>query len=85
MTRPSLDWKDARAFAEWFRALKVSLNDSHAVALDMLRAPRERELGPALHAKNYGDAWSQIAQAIEYATPPDPDDDGEPGGAGSTH
>jgi hypothetical protein len=74
MTRPSLDWKDRRAFAEWFRALKVSLNDAHAVSLDMLRAPQQRELGPVLHAKNYGDAWAQIAQAIEHATPSDDDD-----------
>jgi hypothetical protein len=84
MTRRFLDPKDPRAFAEWFGRLRVSLNDAHAVSLDMLRAPRERELGPAMHAKNYGDAWAQIAQAIEYAMPPD-DDDGEPGGAGSTH
>jgi hypothetical protein len=71
MTRPSLDRKDARAFAEWLRALRVSPNDAHAVALDMLREPQKRELGPVLHAKNYGDAWAQIAQAIEYATPSD--------------
>jgi hypothetical protein len=84
MTRPSLDWKDPRAVAEWFGPLRVSLNDAHAVSLDMLRAPRERELGPATHAKNYADAWSQIAQAIEYAMPSD-GDPGEPGGAASTH
>jgi hypothetical protein len=71
MTRPSLDPKDPRAFAEWLAALRVSLSDAHAVAQDMLRPPSERELGPVLHAKNYGDAWSQIAQAIEYATPSD--------------
>jgi hypothetical protein len=71
MTRPSLDRKDPRAFAEWFGVLREGLNDAHAVAQDMLRPPSERELGPVLHAKNYGDAWSQIAQAIEYATPSD--------------
>jgi hypothetical protein len=84
VTRRSLDPKDPRAFSEWFGKLKVSLNDAHAVSLDMLRAPQQRELGPVLHAKNYGDAWDQIAQAIEYATPPGDGDD-EPSGAGSTH
>jgi hypothetical protein len=78
MTRRSLDPKDPRAFAEWFGALKVSLNDAHAVSLDMLRAPQQRELGPVLHAKNYGDAWDQIAHAIEYATPPDVGEPGDP-------
>jgi hypothetical protein len=29
------------------------------VAVDMLRSPRSRELGPALHAANYGAARAQ--------------------------
>jgi hypothetical protein len=72
MTRPSLDWKDPGAVDQWLGALRVSLNDAHAVAQDMLREPRERELGPALHAKNYGDAWAQIVRALDYATTPAP-------------
>ena len=79
MSRASLDWHDAVAVTAWLGTFRVSLSDAHAVAQDMLRPPCERELGPVLHAKNYGDAWSQIAHAIEYATPPAPD-----GGAGPT-
>jgi hypothetical protein len=78
MTRRFLDPKDPRAFAEWLGTLRVGLNDAHATSLDMLRVPEERELGPVLHAKNYGDAWAQIVQAIEYATPPGDDEPGEP-------
>jgi hypothetical protein len=78
MSRASLDWNDPVAVAGWLGTLRVSLNDAHAVAQDMLRQPCERELGPVLHAKNYGDAWSQIVQAIEYATPPAPDSGASP-------
>jgi predicted amidohydrolase YtcJ len=73
MSRASLDWHDDEAVARWLGALRVSLNDAHAVTRDMLRAPRERELGPALHARNYDAAWQQVVEAIEYATKPDPE------------
>jgi hypothetical protein len=46
----------------------------------MLRPPRARELGPALHAKNYGEARAQIVQLLDYATAPE-FDDGEGGDA----
>jgi len=45
----------------------------------MLRSPRERELGPALHAKNYGDARTQILSALDFATAPAPEPDGAAG------
>ncbi len=41
-------------------------HDADAVAEDMLRAPRRRELGPVLHRKNYGEARGKITSAIEY-------------------
>jgi hypothetical protein len=67
MSRPSLDWHDTAAVSQWLGALRVSLKDADAVARDMLRPPQERELGPVLHAKNYGDAWMQVMHAIDYA------------------
>lgn len=73
-SRPCLDWSDPRAVADWLTGLRSSFNDADAAALDMLRPPRARELGPAIHAKNYGAARDQILQAIEYATAPEPSD-----------
>lgn len=90
MSRPSLDWSDPAAVSVWLAGLRLSFNDADAAALDMLRPPRARELGPALHAKNYSEARAQIVQALDYASAPEPDD-GEPGdpaghgGAGPVH
>jgi hypothetical protein len=44
----------------------VSFNDADVTALDMLRPPRARELGPALHAKHYREARAQIVQLLDY-------------------
>ncbi len=92
MSRPHLDWHNPIAVSAWLGALRVTLNDLDTVSQDMLRPPRERDLGPRLHAENYRAAWKQVVQAIEYATAPEPDpEDGEPGdpsgngGAGPTH
>jgi hypothetical protein len=67
----------------------VSFNDADAVALDMLRPPRARELGPKIHARNYRAARAQILEALDYASAPEPDgEDGDPsgnGGADPTH
>jgi hypothetical protein len=64
---PSLDWSDPIAVSKWLAGLRLAFNDADAVALDMLRPPRVRELGPALHAKNYGEARAQILQSLAYA------------------
>jgi len=90
MSRASLDWSDPIEVSKWLAGLRLSFNDADAAALDMLRPPRARELGPALHAANYGAARKQILDALDYATAPEPDD-GEPsdpagsGGAGPVH
>jgi hypothetical protein len=76
MRRASLDWRDAGAVSEWLGKLTVSLHDMDAVAQDMLRSPRERELGPVLHARSYGEAWSQVRDAIAYARAAEPEPDG---------
>ncbi len=86
MSRSSLDWADPLAVARWLGSLRLAFNDADAISLDMLRPPRKRELGPVLHARNYGDARAQVLRALDYASAPDPE--GEPpdpagfGGAG---
>lgn len=81
MSRPSLDWSDPVAVSRWLTGLQASFKDLDGVALDMLRPPRKRELGPTLHAANYHAARRQILHAIEHATAPDPDP-GDPSGQG---
>jgi hypothetical protein len=68
----------------------VTISDAQAVTEDMLRPPRERELGPALHRDRYRDTAEQLRQLLDYAAVPEPDDgeSGDPagsGGAGPVH
>ena len=70
MSRPALEWSDPTAVSKWLAGLRVSFNDADAAALDMLRPLRARELGPALHAKNYTEARAQILEALDYAGAP---------------
>ena len=71
-------------------ALKLAFDDADAVAEDMLRAPRKRQLGPVLHRKNYGDARASMLSGLDYLigiTKPEPEN-GDPsgnGGAGPVH
>jgi hypothetical protein len=89
VSRPALDWSEPIAVSKWLAGLRLSFNDADGAALDMLHPPRARELGPALHAKNHGEARAQVLQALDYAMAPEPD--GEPGdpagngGAGPIH
>jgi hypothetical protein len=46
--------------------LRVAVDDADAVAEDMLRAPRRRELGPALHRKHYTEARRKVTATISY-------------------
>lgn len=73
-----LDWSDAVEVSLWIDGLRASFADLDATASDMLRAPRKRELGPALHSRNYEAARSQILQALDYANASPEPDDGEP-------
>lgn len=79
MSRAALDWSDATEVAIWLAGLRQSFADADAAALDMLRPPRSRELGPALHADHYNAARAQILQALDIAGP---DEHGDPAGAG---
>jgi hypothetical protein len=86
MSRPVLDWNDRAAVSTWLANLRVSLDDADAVTQDMLLPPRERQLGPALHAEKYRDAWAQIEESMAYAmgTKPKPRGGGGPEGAASS-
>jgi hypothetical protein len=83
MSRASLDWNDPIAVSRWLAGLRLAWNDADAVTLDMLRPARARELGPALHATNYGAARAQILQALAFADTPEPDPEpSDPAGCG---
>jgi hypothetical protein len=76
-----LDWSDAAAVSSWLACLWQSFDDADGVTLDLLRPPRERELGPVLQAKNYGQARAQILAALAYAGASEADGDEEDGAA----
>jgi hypothetical protein len=83
VSRPSLDPTDPIAFARWLAGLRSAFNDCDAVAVDMLRPPRSRELGPAIHARNYAAARGQVLQALDFAAEPEPGPEpGDPAGSG---
>lgn len=83
-----LDWSDPSAVASWLRALRTSFHDLDATAKDMLRRPRKRELGPAMHSENYRATRAQILGALDFAGGPEPANDqgpksgARPGGGG---
>jgi hypothetical protein len=69
---PPLDWTDPAAIFRWLDGLRVAFADADAVALDMLKPPRTRDLGPALHARNYGEARTAVLAALAAAPAPAP-------------
>lgn len=65
--------------------LRVAVDAADAVTRDMLKSPRERELGPVLHNANYGEARSKIAAGFAFlmaGVEPEPSDPAGSGGAG---
>jgi len=65
--------------------LRVAVDDADAVTRDMLKAPRERELGPVLHGANYSEARSKIAAGFAFlmvSVESEPSDPAGSGGAG---
>lgn len=85
MSRPSLDWSDEVEVSRWLGRLRVHLNDADAVVRDLLRAPRQRELGPVLARQNYAAAHAAIVDAINFASAPEPSDPAGSGDAGPVH
>jgi len=55
--------------------LRVAVADVDAVALDMLRKPTERKMGPSKHRELYQGAAGKLALLLANL-PPDPDEDG---------
>ncbi len=73
-------------------AIRIAVDDAEALTTDMLKPPRLRELGPALHRANYLDARSRMLSGLDYLmslTQPAPEPEGgDPsgnGGAGPVH
>jgi hypothetical protein len=60
---------------DWLMRLRIAWHDADEVSGDMLRRPRRRSLGPALHRKRYAEAAERIEKLI--AKPPEPFDDSE--------
>jgi hypothetical protein len=46
--------------------LRVATDDADTVAVDMLRSPRQRQLGPALHRSQYREARAKVVSQIAY-------------------
>ncbi len=46
--------------------MRIAIDDVDAVTRDMLRPPRLRELGPALHARQYREAHEKMLSALAY-------------------
>ena len=64
-----------RLRADWMMHLRVAVADVDAVALDMLRKPTERKMGPSKHRELYQGAAGKLALLLANL-PPDPDEDG---------
>ncbi len=64
--------------------LRLAIDDADAVSRDMLRPPRLRELGPALHSRNYREAHEKILSVLAYLMREAEGDD-PPEGGPSTH
>jgi hypothetical protein len=63
-----LDLSDATLRA-WLTDLRVALDDADAVTRDALRPLGRRELGRALHRRNYRDARERILALLDAADP----------------
>ncbi len=46
--------------------LRIVIDDADAVTRDMLRPPHLRELGPALHGRQYREAHEKILTMLAY-------------------
>lgn len=80
---PRLDWRDPAAVRAFLTELRATLDDAHAVVGDMLSPPRTRELGPALHRRQYREARAKIGQLLALAMPgPRDPERGDPAGCG---
>ena len=70
-TRPHLDWTNPVAVRTWLAAMCTAQADLLAVLEDLLRPPRQRELGHVKHRELSGDAVQAIDELLIFATLPD--------------
>jgi len=62
-----VDWKSEASVRRWLVDVRTAFDDADAVAVDMLRPVRERELGHVQHRNLYGDARKALIELLEYA------------------
>ena len=88
MTR-CCDWNDPDDVRRLLVDLRVAFDDIDALVADMLRPPRARELGRALHWDGYREARGRVAALLTWAEPPadnaEPSDPAGSGGAGPVY
>jgi hypothetical protein len=78
-------WEHQRKVHDALTTLHNAFLDADAVTVDMLRAPRLRELGPALHEVNYNEARGSIVSSLAFAlrfTADEEEERGDPSGSG---
>ena len=80
----ALDWTDAAAVRLWLDTLREAIDDAAVVSEDMLRAPRERSLGPQMHRQMYGAAARSVASLLAFVGPGPDDEHGDPAGFGGS-
>lgn len=57
---------DREAIRRSLVALRVAMDDGHAITKDMMRRPGKRELGRVLHRRNYRDARKKMVAEVEH-------------------
>ncbi|APR84687.1 Hypothetical protein A7982_10036 [Minicystis rosea] len=70
MSQLPFDPSDPEALRRWLVELNVALDDVGAIAEDMLRPTRKRELGPVKHRELYEDGWGKIMSLLGRSAPP---------------
>ncbi len=68
--RRVVDWEEVRDLRLLADDLRTAFKDVDALVTHVLRAPRQRELGPALHRENYAEARRKIAKVLAYLDNP---------------
>jgi hypothetical protein len=82
MSRRTFDWNDPEDQDSLEEDLRVAFDDADALVEDMLLPPRERELGPAMHAEQWADIRRKFENLIAWVHPSEPGDPSGSGGAG---
>jgi hypothetical protein len=68
----------APAHRAWWADLNVTLDDAHALVVDMLKPARRRELGHLKHDEMFTEAWSKLMVLLGRDGPPPPEGEGDP-------